>query len=153
MYPKFLDGYSFVPLSQTLTISNVDHSHAGNYKCVAKNGNKERTSQVAYLDVSNGKIWAQKSIPFHFQAIREQSPSHWSPVDRSSARRIPSSSNVWLTVIPNRESDGSMRRPRSTKMASISNASAPTKHPFWFNMQALKMREFTPVAQRMVTIV
>jgi len=48
------NGYSFVPLSHTLTISNINHKHAGNYKCIARNGNKERTSQVAHLDVSDG---------------------------------------------------------------------------------------------------
>uniref|UniRef100_A0A183CMA4 Neogenin-like n=1 Tax=Globodera pallida TaxID=36090 RepID=A0A183CMA4_GLOPA len=48
-------GYLVLPVSQTLEISHVRSEHAGVYKCVARNGDRSRTSQLGTLTVLDGE--------------------------------------------------------------------------------------------------
>uniref|UniRef100_A0A914I476 Uncharacterized protein n=1 Tax=Globodera rostochiensis TaxID=31243 RepID=A0A914I476_GLORO len=48
-------GYLVLPVSQTLEISHVRPEHAGVYKCVARNGDRSRTSQLGTLTVLDGE--------------------------------------------------------------------------------------------------
>jgi hypothetical protein len=48
------DQITLLPLTQTLEIANAQRRHSGTYKCIARNGDRSRTSQTATLDVIDG---------------------------------------------------------------------------------------------------
>ncbi|KAI1710055.1 fibronectin type III domain-containing protein [Ditylenchus destructor] len=47
-------GLTILPVSQTLQIEATQLTHSGTYKCIARNGAKSRTSQVAALEIVEG---------------------------------------------------------------------------------------------------